>query len=137
MTLLRAILISLLAFASTFAIAAEPKSDLASANSSSPGTHAQFSTNLEVPRLVPWFTGVKPPAATQVPDWSLLLHRSRPLLQPGTLGENTCYKLRVYKVKRQERFREGESGSQGYTSCQWSSKFQVHSAVQTSQEQSH
>ncbi len=137
MTLSRVILISLLACASIFAFATEPKSDPASPNSSPQTISAQFRSNLEIPRLVPWFTGFKQVDHDQTYDRVLSLLHNRPLLLPGTLGESTCYKLRAYKVRRQERFREGESASRGYTTCQWSSKFQVHSAVQTMPEASH
>lgn len=134
MTLSRAILISFLALASTSAFAAEPKLDAASANSSFPAANPQLRSNLEVPRLVPWFTGVKPTPAAEALDWSISPLGKASLLLPGTMGEKTCYKLRAYKVKRQERFKEGESASLGYSTCQWASKYQVHSAVQTVEE---
>lgn len=137
MTLSRAILSLLLVCASGFAFAAEPKSEPASSNSSLQTTNAQFRSNLEVPRLVPWFTGFERSDYDETYDRLLSGLHNRALLQPGTLSENTCFKLREYKVKRQERFREGESASAGYSTCQWSSKFQVHSAVQTIPESSH
>ncbi len=137
MTLSRAILISLLAFASSFVFAAEPKSDALSAESSSRTATAELSSNLEVPHLVPWFTGVKQSNTAQNPDWRVLGRGNRTLLLPGTLGESTCFKLRAYKVERQERFREGESASLGYSTCQWGARFQIHSAVQTMEDPSH
>ncbi len=135
MTLSRAILSLLLVCASSFAFAAEPKSEPASSNSSPQTTNSQFSV-LEIPGLVPWFTGFKQGDHNETYERLLSALHNRALLLPGTLTENTCFKLREYKVKRQERFREGESASVGYSTCQWSSKFQVHSTVQTIQDPS-
>ena len=41
----------------------------------------------------------------------------------------SCLKLRMYKVARTERLRQGDSGLRGYSTCQWASDYQVRSAV--------
>jgi hypothetical protein len=47
----------------------------------------------------------------------------------AVLNDSACYFMRMYKVKRQERFADGESGLRGYTTCELASNYQVHSAI--------
>lgn len=47
----------------------------------------------------------------------------------AVLNDADCYTMRMYKVKRQEHFAEGESGSRGYSTCELASNYQVRSAI--------
>jgi hypothetical protein len=47
----------------------------------------------------------------------------------SVLNERNCYFMRMYKVKRKERFADGENGLLGYSTCELASNYQVHSAV--------
>jgi hypothetical protein len=49
--------------------------------------------------------------------------------RPAVLNERNCYFMRTYKVKRKERFADGENGLLGYSTCELASNYQVHSAV--------
>jgi len=59
------------------------------------------------------------------------------VLEPGVLeadaNDNVCYTMRSYKVKRKERFAEGERGRSGYSTCEKASNFHVRSADGDSQ----
>jgi len=48
-------------------------------------------------------------------------------------NDNVCYTMRSYKVKRKERFAEGERGRSGYSTCEKASNFHVRSADDDSQ----
>ncbi len=45
------------------------------------------------------------------------------------LDDGVCYTMRMYKVKRRERFSDGETGRRGYTTCEMASNYQYRSAV--------
>jgi hypothetical protein len=47
----------------------------------------------------------------------------------AVLNETDCYTMRMYKVKRKERFGDGESGLKGYSTCELASNYQVRSAI--------
>jgi hypothetical protein len=53
---------------------------------------------------------------------------------PGELKGVSCLKLRTYKVRRQETLPDDESAFVSYSTCQWTTNYQVRSAVQTVQE---
>jgi hypothetical protein len=59
------------------------------------------------------------------------------LLKPDTLepdaNDNVCYTMRSYKVKRKERFAEGERGPTGYSTCQSASSFHIRWADEDAQ----
>ena len=59
------------------------------------------------------------------------LEASAPAERPrsAVLNGSDCYKMRMYKVKRKERFADGEKGLLGYSTCELASNYQVHSAV--------
>jgi len=59
------------------------------------------------------------------------LDLSAPAERPrsAVLNDSGCYKMRMYKVKRKERFADGENGLLGYSTCELASNYQVHSAV--------
>lgn len=46
-----------------------------------------------------------------------------------------CYTLRVYKVKRTESVKDGESASRGYSTCEPGLQFQVRTAIATDHSQ--
>jgi hypothetical protein len=54
-----------------------------------------------------------------------------PAEQPrsAVLNERDCYTMRMYKVKRKERFADGESGLRGYSTCELASNYQMRTAV--------
>jgi len=62
--------------------------------------------------------------------WSRL-NPSSPIVPPkaAILNDADCYTMRMYKVKRKERFADGESGSRGYSTCELASNYQVRSAI--------
>jgi hypothetical protein len=78
---------------------------------------------------VPWFTGTKRLDPQMKFGASTYAVRREASNTPGMPGENYCLKLRTYKVKRQERFSDNESGFRGYSTCQAVSNYQVRSAV--------
>jgi hypothetical protein len=45
------------------------------------------------------------------------------------LDDGVCYTMRMYKVKRRERFSDGETGRRGYSTCEMASNYQYRSAV--------
>lgn len=47
----------------------------------------------------------------------------------ATFDDGTCYTMRTYKVKPQEHFADGETGSRGYSTCELAKNYQVRSAV--------
>jgi hypothetical protein len=49
------------------------------------------------------------------------------VLEPDANGD-VCYTMRSYKVKRKERFAEGESGRTRYSTCESASSFHIRSA---------
>ena len=59
------------------------------------------------------------------------------VLEPDVLEadvkDNVCYTMRSYKVKRKERFAEGERGRLGYPTCEKASTFHVRSTDDDSQ----
>ena len=89
--------------------------------------------NLEAVHLVPWFPGMNAASwkaeASQPPSVLEKAGKGQPLA--GSLKESTCLKLRTYRVKRQEAFNQGESGSVGYSTCQWASKYELRSTILT------
>ena len=122
MSLSRLAVPCVLVAAATWSFAASPDAEPVASN---------LSTSLESVRLVPWFTGMhalNPQIQTE--------ERPRVLRQAGErqilpmLSEIACLKLRTYRVKRQETFSEGESGSIGYSNCQQASNYQLRSTVE-------
>ena len=78
------------------------------------------------------------PAGSPPYNSDLFFLKSRPRLnlsppavrpQSAVLNENTCFTMRMYKVKRKERFTDGENGSRGYTTCELASNYQMRSAI--------
>lgn len=51
---------------------------------------------------------------------------ARPKLDPLNSG---CFTMRVYKVKRTESVKDGESATRGYSTCEPGFQFQVRTAV--------
>src|ERR1700759_3325752 len=47
----------------------------------------------------------------------------------AVLNDGDCYTMRMYKVKRKERFADGENGSRGYSTCELASKYQMRTAI--------
>ena len=45
------------------------------------------------------------------------------------LNERDCYTMRMYKVKRKERFASGENALRGYSICELAKNYQMRSAV--------
>jgi hypothetical protein len=69
-------------------------------------------------------------------DLFFLKNRPRLNLSPPTeppkfaiLNDADCYTMRMYKVKRKERFADGESGTRGYSTCELASNYQIRSAI--------
>jgi|KBSSwiStaDraftv2_1062776.scaffolds.fasta_scaffold14515_4 hypothetical protein len=83
--------------------------------------------------LARWFNGISLTNAQVQTDEArdVVSKASRRKIGPGTLSGYTCLKLRTYRVKRRETFSEGESGSVGYSTCQWASNYQLRSTVET------
>ena len=72
------------------------------------------------------------------PDSDLFFLKNKPRLdftapaeQPrsAVLNDRDCYTMRMYKVKRKERFASGENGLRGYSTCELASNYQVRTAV--------
>jgi hypothetical protein len=59
------------------------------------------------------------------------LNLSPPAERPrsAVLNDADCYTMRMYKVKRKERFADGESGLRGYSTCELASNYQVRTAI--------
>jgi hypothetical protein len=59
------------------------------------------------------------------------LDLSTPAKRPrsAVLNDTDCYTMRMYKVKRKERFDEGESFTRGYTTCELASNYQIRTAI--------
>lgn len=77
-------------------------------------------------------------AENQSVSSDLFFLKSRPRLDLTTpaerprsavLSDTDCYTMRMYKVKRKERFADGESGKRGYTTCELASNYQVRTAI--------
>ena len=47
----------------------------------------------------------------------------------AVLNDRDCYTMRMYKVKRKERFASEENGLRGYSTCELASNYQVRTAV--------
>ena len=126
MTSVRALLfvLTILLFASS-ALAAGDGSDSVST--------ASLQTQTAVPALFR-----QTAAENQSLSSDLFFLKTRPRLDLGTstkrprsatLNDTDCYTMRMYKVKRKERFGDGESGLKGYTTCELASNYQMRSAV--------
>ncbi|HZR65359.1 MAG TPA: hypothetical protein VFA85_09440 [Terriglobales bacterium] len=50
------------------------------------------------------------------------------------LDDGVCFTMRMYKLKRGERFSDEESGRRGYTTCEMASNYQYRSAVAHARE---
>ena len=59
------------------------------------------------------------------------LNLTAPAGQPRSalLSDADCYTMRMYIVKRKERFAEGENGLMRYSTCELASNYQVRSAI--------
>ena len=125
MTLCRAVFPFVLA-ASTCALAADPNPP--SATSPDPSFKSSRTTP-ETGQFVPWFTGMKRLNRQMTSGDSTYPLRRGTSNSPDMASENSCLKLRTYKVKRQERFSENESAFRGYSTCQSASNYEVRSAV--------
>jgi hypothetical protein len=115
-----------LALTSTYTFAADPNTEAIA---------SYLRTNLEAVRLVPWFAGMHTVHSKLQADKQpfVLQKAGKGQILTGSPSEYTCLKLRTYRVKRQESFSEGESGSVGYSTCQWASKYELRSTVETLQ----
>jgi hypothetical protein len=112
-----------LAASSTHSFAADPKAEAIASH---------LRANLQVVRLVPWFPGmhaVRSNVETNEQP-SILWTDDKGQVVAGSLSEHTCLKLRTYRVKRQESFSQGESGSLWYSTCQWASNYELRSTVE-------
>ena len=135
MTLSRIAVALLVLSVSPGALAADPNSTAATSSDTSQPTVGIM------PRLVPWFTGMKRPTHyVKVVDPDLTydaivrsLHDQNAFLKGNLMGA-TCLKLRAYKVKGKETLSENESAFVSYSTCQWATNYQIRSAVQTVQE---
>ena len=127
MTLSRTVL--LLVLVSLPAYAADPKPQPLTPD-------ASWSSSLESLHLVPWFTGMKHvnPDLKRAPHSAIHVYRL-PSVQ-GALEGVSCLKLRTYKVRSKEILPDDESAFVSYSTCQWTTNYQVRSAVQTVQEPS-
>jgi hypothetical protein len=124
MSLSRLAVLCALAATATYSFATDPNAELVASD---------IGASLKAVRIVPWFTGMHTAHSQLQTDvrplelWNTGKHR----ISPGTLSGYTCLKLRTYKVRRQETFSKGESGSVGYSTCQWASKYELRSTVKT------
>jgi hypothetical protein len=125
MNLCRALFLIVFA-ASTCAFAADPKSPSATSSDTS---FQSSRTTPDTVQFVPWFTGMKRLDRQMTSGGSTYPLRRGTSNSPGMASENSCLKLRMYKVKRQEHFSDNESGFRGYSTCQSASNYQVRSAV--------
>jgi hypothetical protein len=128
MTLCRAVLLLLVAVASTGAFAADPNSPPVT---SSDQFAQSWRATLDSVPLVTWFTRTKRlnPQVNFVESAKIVPRSGPVVLTPGTLNGVSCLTMRTYKVKRQERFSDNESGFLGYSTCQLASDYQVRLAV--------
>jgi len=94
---------------------------------------ASWSSSLESLHLVPWFTGMKH-VNQDLKSNAKPVTRNLVVSTPGELKGVSCLKLRTYKVRRQETLPDDESAFVSYSTCQWTTNYQVRSAVQTVQE---
>lgn len=94
---------------------------------------ASWSSSLESLHLVPWFTGMKH-VNQDLKSNAKPVTRNDVVSTPGELKGVSCLKLRTYKVRRQETLPDDESAFVSYSTCQWTTNYQVRSAVQTVQE---
>ncbi len=94
---------------------------------------ASWSSSLESLHLVPWFTGMKH-VNQDLKSNAKPVTRNHVVSTPGELKGVSCLKLRTYKVRRQETLPDDESAFVSYSTCQWTTNYQVRSAVQTVQE---
>ena len=124
MTLSRTLL--LLVLVSIPAYAADPMHQPGSSD-------ASWSSSLESLHLVPWFTGMKH-VNQDLKSNAKPVTRNDVVSTPGELKGVSCLKLRTYKVRRQETLPDDESAFVSYSTCQWTTNYQVRSAVQTVQE---
>ncbi len=126
MTLCRVFLFAFVVASTGCAFAADPNSSSAASSDSS---SQSWSTNADSGQFVPWFRGVKSLNPLLKSDKSPYSLRRETSSAPGMATDNSCLKLRTYKVKRQERFSDNESAFRGYSTCQSASNYQVRSAV--------
>jgi len=124
MTLSRTLL--LLVLVSIPAYAADPMHQPGSSD-------ASWSSSLESLHLVPWFTGMTH-VNQDLKSNAKPVTRNDVVSTPGELKGVSCLKLRTYKVRRQETLPDDESAFVSYSTCQWTTNYQVRSAVQTVQE---
>jgi hypothetical protein len=124
MTLSRTLL--LLVLVSIPAYAADPMHQPGSSD-------ASWSSSLESLHLVPWFTGMTH-VNQDLKSHAKPVTRNDVVSTPGELKGVSCLKLRTYKVRRQETLPDDESAFVSYSTCQWTTNYQVRSAVQTVQE---
>ena len=112
-----------LAASSTYSFAVDPSAEAIA---------SQLRANLQVVRLVPWFPGMHAVRSNVERDEQRLIlwKDGKGQVMAGSLSEHTCLKLRTYRVKRQESFSQGESGSVGYSTCQWASNYELRSTVE-------
>ena len=124
MFLRRLVALCALALTSTYSFAVDPNAEAIA---------SYLRANLEAVRLVPWFAGMQAGRSKGQADKQPFVFESagKGQILTGSLSEYTCLKLRTYRVKRQESFGEGESGSVGYSTCQWASKYELRSTVET------
>ena len=66
------------------------------------------------------------------PQLDLSASPGRP--RSAVLNDADCYTMRMYKVKRKERFASGENGLRGYSTCELASNYQVRTAVAHARE---
>ena len=123
MTLSRIAVALLVLSVSTGALAADPNSTAAISSDTSQPTVAIM------PRLVPWFTGMKRQTLYAKADDHDLTHDASVRYMMGA----TFLKLRAYKVRGKETLSENESAFVSYSTCQWATNYQIRSAVQTVQ----
>ena len=124
MFLLRLAALCALTLTSTYSFAADPDAEAIA---------SYLRANLEAVRLVPWFAGMHAVHSKVKADKQLFVFEKagKGQVLTGSLSEYTCLRLRTYRVKRQESFGGGESGSAGYSTCQWASKYELRSTVET------
>jgi hypothetical protein len=124
MSLSRLAALCAFAAASTYCFSADPSAKFVDS-----GVRA----TQESVRLVQWLTGINlmNPQVQRDEPREVVPKASKHKIGPGALSGYTCLKLRTYRVKRQETFSESESGSVGYSTCQWASNYQLRSTFDT------
>ncbi|HET8824474.1 MAG TPA: hypothetical protein VFM77_05040 [Terriglobales bacterium] len=123
MTLSRFVLL-LFVLASISAYAADPKQQPTTPD-------APWSTTLESLHLVPWFTGMEHVNQDLRRAPQPVTRANHVLSTPAALKGVSCLKLRTYKVRGRETLPDNESAFVSYSTCQWTTNYQVRSAVQT------